>query len=651
MRCTSIEASFALRVLDHSSSMMAYWDRTLTCRYANRVYEKWFGTPGAQLIGTRLPDLLGKEIFALNEPHIRAVLDGEAQVFERTIPGPDGVHRRSLARYHPDLVDGIVVGFIAEVSDVGPLKELEARLEEEVATKGRMVVALHKKEAALEAAQELGRMGSWHWEIESDITTWSSGLYRLFGRDPACLSPSYAEHAQLYTPDSWRLLRESVDCALTRGIPYEIELEYYRPEGGTGWLASRGEVERDSTGMIVGLHGTAQDVTQAHRLLHALQAQTQRLELALDAARLGIWQWNSQTDAVTWENREVRRILGLDDDTPACASGTAFFAGLLHPGDRQSFFDAAAGFLAGRADRFVFEGRIAPAGDGQVRWIECVGRAIDDASGQRILTGTMLDVSDRVATREALQDTVAVLRNSCEHQSTFLFALGHELRNYLNPLSAGLQMLGPALASGAPQRIGALMSRQLDHISRLIGDIFDLRRIQSGELLLERSTMSLNGMVNEAIEVCAPLVKCSGHALMVQMPEDELQVEGDKGRLTQAVVNLVTNACKFTPPGGHIALALRRDGEGNGVLTVRDDGIGMAQEVLDTIFHLYVKLDQSVVPACAGLGIGLHLVKRIVELHGGTVAASSDGPGQGSTLSMHIPLRAAHCGACVGDAV
>ena len=214
------QESFPLRVLDHASSLMAYWDADLRCRYANRVYSKWFGKSGTELIGTSLPDLLGPGLFALNKPHILAALAGHPQQFERSITGPDGVVRRSLARYHPDVVDGVVVGFIAEVSDVSVLKTLEASLEEEIGLKRRMIDTLKKKDAALEAAQQLGQIGSWHWEIESDITTWSHGLYRLFGYDPHKLPPTFAEHAKLYTPDSLALLQTAVVTALACGTPY-----------------------------------------------------------------------------------------------------------------------------------------------------------------------------------------------------------------------------------------------------------------------------------------------------------------------------------------------------------------------------------------------------------------------------------------------
>ena len=121
---TIVEQSFSMRVLDHASSMLAYWDCDLRCRYANSAYKQWFGKSGAELLGTLLPDLLGPALFSLNKPYILGALAGHPQQFERNITGPDGVVRRSLARYHPDVDDGVVMGFVAEVSDVGVLKSL-----------------------------------------------------------------------------------------------------------------------------------------------------------------------------------------------------------------------------------------------------------------------------------------------------------------------------------------------------------------------------------------------------------------------------------------------------------------------------------------------------------------------------------------------
>lgn len=166
-------------IVDNSPSMLAYWNRDLSCRFANRAYEAWFGVDPDGLIGTSIRDLLGPQLFELNRPYIEGVLAGEQQIFERLLPEPGGVKRHSLAYYSPAIADGEVVGFLVQVSDVSALKKAEATLQE---------------------AQRLGSIGSWEWLPHSDTTIWSAELYRIMGRDPSEPSPPFSDHAKLYTP-------------------------------------------------------------------------------------------------------------------------------------------------------------------------------------------------------------------------------------------------------------------------------------------------------------------------------------------------------------------------------------------------------------------------------------------------------------------
>jgi len=249
------------RLVDHLPSMLAYWDRDMRCRFANHAYERWFGVNPDQLVGTSIRDLLGPELFALNEPYIRGALRGEEQVFERVVPGPGGVRRHSLATYVPDIVDGEVLGFMAHVTEVTKLKETEAALRAEVTERTRANELLRHSEAALLEAQRLGQIGSWEWEVEPDIITWSAELYEIFGCDPTLLPPRYAEHAKLYTTESWEKVGKAVSRALETGQPYTLELEYHRPGGGTGWVEARAEAVRDDTGAVVKLHGTVLEIT------------------------------------------------------------------------------------------------------------------------------------------------------------------------------------------------------------------------------------------------------------------------------------------------------------------------------------------------------------------------------------------------------
>lgn len=261
------DAPHHIRLLvDQVPAMLAYWDRDLRCRFANRAYERWFGVDPDSLVGTTLNELLGPALFALNEPYVRAALAGQQQVFERIVPGPGGARRHSLATYVPDIVDGQVQGFVAHVAEVTQLKETEAALRAEAAQREIALNQLRESRAALVEAQRLGGVGNWDWEIASDITIWSDELYRIFGRDPTQLPPGFAEHGHLYRPDSWQQLQQAVARAVGHGEPYTLELQYHRPDGHVGWLEARGEAVRDETGDIVRLRGTVHEVTQRHQM-------------------------------------------------------------------------------------------------------------------------------------------------------------------------------------------------------------------------------------------------------------------------------------------------------------------------------------------------------------------------------------------------
>jgi PAS domain S-box-containing protein len=253
------------RIADRIPSMLAYWDRELRCRYANQAYHDWFGVEPATLLGRTLPELLGPELFALNRPYVQGVLAGVEQRFERDVPGPAGV-RRSLAHYLPDRQDGRVAGFIAYVTDVTPLKLAQDRLR---AARRRTALAardVRRRAADLREAQRLAQVGSWEWRIEGDSVAWSAELCRIFGLDPGEAPPPYAEQGALYLPESWQALQQAVAATLADGTPYDLELAFRHPDGSHHWIEARGEALRDGAGRIIGLRGTAHDVTWRRRL-------------------------------------------------------------------------------------------------------------------------------------------------------------------------------------------------------------------------------------------------------------------------------------------------------------------------------------------------------------------------------------------------
>jgi len=272
---------FMRMLVDHVPAMLAYWGADLRCRFANKAYEKWFGVDPESLIGTRIQNLLGPELFALNEPYIRGALRGEEQLFERVVPGKDGIQRHSLATYIPDIVNGEVVGFMSHVTEVTKLKEAEAALRAQAAEQERAYDRLRQSETALREAQRLGQIGSWEWELGPNIARWSDEMYRIFGFDPSEPLPDYAESDRLYTPESWARLTRQIDHTLQTGEPYLLELEYLKPDGSTGWVEARGLAVRDPQGQIFKLCGTLMEITERH---HVQEARVQR-DVALAANR------------------------------------------------------------------------------------------------------------------------------------------------------------------------------------------------------------------------------------------------------------------------------------------------------------------------------------------------------------------------------
>lgn len=273
-------------VLDGIPSMLAYWDRNLRCRFANKAYERWLGVPAASS-GISIRDLLAPQLFALDEPHIRAVLDGEPQEFERLVPGPEGVPRPSLVCYVPHVVDGQVRGIIVQVTEVGELFAARAELQRQVAKGARVNALLRKTGRELELAQRLGEMGSWTWEIDPDVITWSPQLYKMFGLNADLPPPTFAQHDKLYTLEAMASLKAQVRKAIDFGLPYSLELEYIHRSGRRGWLEARGAVQRDASGRVVLLHGTAQEITARHiaRQAAAQSARIEQLERELAQAR------------------------------------------------------------------------------------------------------------------------------------------------------------------------------------------------------------------------------------------------------------------------------------------------------------------------------------------------------------------------------
>jgi signal transduction histidine kinase len=219
----------------------------------------------------------------------------------------------------------------------------------------------------------------------------------------------------------------------------------------------------------------------------------------------------------------------------------------------------------------------------------------------------------------------------------FLGVLSHELRNFLAPLTSALDVQELQQPELAASEMHGIMRRSTEHLTRLVGDLLDVSRAAAGKLTLQRTSADLIEIARRAVEMTQAAINERGQRLEVDLPTKPILIEGDAFRLTQVFVNLLHNACKYSPNGKSICLQLRAEGK-EAVARVRDEGIGIAPDALPEIFKLFVQADSGPVRSAGGLGIGLALVSKLVELHGGSVSASSAGAGQGSEFIVRLPI-------------
>jgi signal transduction histidine kinase len=240
-----------------------------------------------------------------------------------------------------------------------------------------------------------------------------------------------------------------------------------------------------------------------------------------------------------------------------------------------------------------------------------------------------------VAERRRLEEK---LRAADKRKDLFLASVAHELKHPLAPIRNVLEILQlKDLPDKELRWARGVIDRQVKHLARLVDDLFDVSRILRGDMELRRERLPVSRIVADAVELCRPLVDDRRHELRIEPIRGELFVEGDPVRLTQVIGNLLDNAVKYTPAGGHIAVSAGREG-GDAVIVVRDDGIGIPQTMLARVFEPYARSDQPLARSESGTGLGLSVVRDLVELHGGSIAAHSAGPGGGSEFRVRLPL-------------
>jgi PAS domain S-box-containing protein len=366
---------------------------------------------------------------------------------------------------------------------------------------------------------------------------------------------------------------------------------------------------------------------EARAAAAGLLAASDRLRATLDAAAIGTYTWDVQT-GVAEHDRGVQTIFGFEgDEQPAIEA----FRERVHPDDRLIWQDALSASLSDGSD---FETRyrlLLP--NGEIRWVLDKGRmSYDQAGSPALLTGAIVDLTSEHEAREAAE-------NASRAKDEFLAMLGHELRNPLSPIMTSLELMRQR-APDSLTREREVVERQVQHMVRLVDDLLEVSRIARGRIELRRRRIELGDVIAAAIEIASPLLEERRHHLERDVPPSGLVVDGDPARLTQVLANILSNAAKYTDPGGRVRISAARSG-GQATVRVSDSGAGIAPELLPVVFDLFVQGGRTIDRSQGGMGLGLAIVKSLVVLHGGSVSATSRGVGQGSEFVVTLPLVAA----------
>lgn len=383
----------------------------------------------------------------------------------------------------------------------------------------------------------------------------------------------------------------------------------------------------DKSGSPIGAVLVFRDVTERRRFEEA-QA---RLAAIVESSQDVIVSKTLDGIIRTW-NTAAERLFGYTAEEAVGRSIT-----MLIPPDR---LDEEKEILAklSRGERIEHYETVRRAKDGRLIDLSLTISPIRDMEGR--VTGASKiarDITERKRADEALREAMEALRKADRRKDEFLALLAHELRNPLAPLRNGLQVMRLATDPDLAAKSWNIMDRQLSHMVRLIDDLLDISRISLNKMELRRSTVLLTDVINSAVETARPSVQEAGHTLTVSLPPEPIRLDADLTRLAQVFANLLNNSARYTEGPGQIWLTAMW--EGNQVtVAVRDTGIGIPASALPSVFEMFSQGDRSLERGAGGLGIGLALVKGLVEMHGGTVQAESPGEGQGSTFTVRLPV-------------
>lgn len=590
-------------------------------------------TPSAVSLFNLIPTDVGRPLAdlatRLKYPDLWAdamhVLDSLVPI-EREVGLPDG--RWFLARLLPyrtmdDRIAGLVLSFI-DITERKQAEEMRLWLSAVVNSSGDAILS---------------------FALDGTVLSWNGGAEAVF---------NYSAGEMIGQPLSRLFIDADAERALRDGevghgrSVGEPDLRLARKGGSSVHVSLSLSPIKDADGRIIGGTAIARDISEFRRATQALRESEERMRLVVEnSTEFAIFSVDLGRRITVW-NVGAERLLGYGEQEVLGRTADLIFT----PEDRQAGVpeqEAATALAEGRA----MDDRWHMRKDGSRFWASGASMLMRNASGEAI--GFVKILRDQTTARDAQQAlehsqrelTQALATNERQRselesadaaKDRFMAVLSHELRNPLASIGSAGELINQTAVSEADRaRAGEVVQRQAASMRALLDDLLDVSRLRLGRLEFHRRPVGITQVIRSALESTAALVAASGHELTVALPANELEVDGDPLRLAQVVGNLLTNAVKYTPRGGHIEVSAQL-AEGEVVVAVQDDGIGMARKELETMFDMFSQAPEAMERASGGLGIGLALSRSIVEAHGGWIRASSPGHGHGSVFRFGLPL-------------
>jgi PAS domain S-box-containing protein len=640
MQSTDHPLPSADALFEHAACGLLVTDADGRILRVNATFCAWLGYRATELAGAvHIQDLLSAGGKVLYRTHWAPLLQTQGSVNELKL---DMMHRdghlvpmllNAVRRRHGEVSYLEVAVVVVEDRHKYEQDLLLARRNAEASVTAHQLAQKELQESrdVLSLAMRGARMGAWSHEPKSGKFWWSRELEALAGYAEGRLAAMPHGFFELIHPGDLIALNEAVGHAVQTGDDYVAEFRFRHASGDWCWMEGRGRATYDRQGEPLTIYGLGIDITERKEAQTGLLRQAAIFEHLSDAIvitdlRGNITDFNGGGERML--GYRMREILGKP---------VALF---LPPEHALRIRREALAALAAEGtwrSELPFVRR-----DGSRGVCETVVKPLANARGDVYgAVSINRDITERRRTEQQLKRLNLELSKADRRKDEFLATLAHELRNPLAPMRNVLEIL--RLKEFADPQLSwsrDVFDRQLQHMTHLVDDLLEVSRITQGKLELRKQRLELARAMQSAMEAARPTVQASSHHLSVTLPREPLYLYADPTRLSQMILNLLNNAAKYTPPGGSISLAAQREGD-QAVIVVRDSGIGIPPEHLDSVFEMFSQLAPALDRSQGGLGIGLALVRGLAELHGGTVAAYSGGPGMGSEFVIRLPLSQA----------